>query len=118
LRPAGLFLFQFAGNRTDPTGKGSLGARITAGDLDDGLKDEPYRIREVSIDPNDPIRNVVIVLQKQADGESPAEEDRSFRQFEVIESPWIIGVYDGISTKTAMHERLKKEPDRLTFYDD
>jgi len=117
LKPSGLFLFQFEGNRTEAVGKGSTGARITDRVLDTGLEGLPYGIREVSIDPDDPVRNVVIVIQKLAPDQLVTGEQKSFQQFKMIYSPWISGVYDGIRTKTRMHKRLKNPAKMLTFYD-
>lgn len=117
LKPGGVFLFQFEGNKTEPIGRGAIGARITARDLDAGLNDLPYKIREVSVDPADPVRNVVIVIQKLEPGEVTAEANSSFRKHKMTERRWLSGVYDDIRTKTRVHERLKEEPRRLTFYD-
>ena len=117
LKPGGIFLFQFEGNKEEPVGHGTCGARITAKVLDAALKDRPYRIREVSIDPADPVRNVVIVLQKTFHGEITTENERSFQSFRMSERRWIGGVYDDIKTKTHAHRRLKEPQKRLTFYD-
>jgi predicted dehydrogenase/ubiquinone/menaquinone biosynthesis C-methylase UbiE len=116
LRPGGLFLFQFEGNKMEPVGHGQIGARITARDLDTGLKGLPYKICEVSIDPNDPIRNVVIVIQK-LNPEETTSNDYSFKDYKMLERRWLSGVYDDINTKTTMHEKLKEKPRLLTFYD-
>lgn len=116
LKPGGVFLFQFEGNRTEPVGSGSTGARITAMDLDRGLRDISFRIRKVSMDPDDAVRNIVIVLQKPEDnGESQKDPD-PFVKYPMTERRWISGVYDDITTKTCMHER-QKNPLQLTFYD-
>lgn len=116
LKPGGVFLFQFEGNRTEPVGSGQTGARITATDLDRGLRDTNFIIREISMDPDDAVRNIVIVLQKPEDkGESRKDPD-SFVKYSMTERRWISGVYNDITTKTSMHERQKKQL-RLTFYD-
>lgn len=117
LKDHGLFLFQFEGNRTWRVGFRQRGTRVTATDLDEALRNMPYRVREISIDPDDPIRNVVIVIQKLPSGQNIDENDRSFRNFPMSERPWITGVYDGLTTRTQIHVRLKKKPKRLTFYD-
>ena len=111
LRPDGVFLFQFEGNRTDPVGIGQVGARITAGDLDDHLRGVPFTVREVSSDPHDPIRNVVCVVQKVAAGAV------DFTTTPMRERPWLSGIYDGITTATVMRDRLNSAPLHLTFYD-
>jgi ubiquinone/menaquinone biosynthesis C-methylase UbiE len=49
LKPGGLFVFQFEGNRTEEIGKSQRGAKITARLLDNGLQDISFLIREVSI---------------------------------------------------------------------
>lgn len=117
LKPGGVLLFQFEGNRTEPVGSGQMGARITATDLDRGLRDIKFMIREISVDPDDAVRNIVIVLLKpEAQSESPKKRD-SFVKWPVIERLWISGVYNDMRTKTSMHERQKNPPLRLTFYD-
>jgi ubiquinone/menaquinone biosynthesis C-methylase UbiE len=116
LKPGGLFLFQFEGNRTDAIGAGQRGAKITARALDEGLKDYQFKIREVSIDPTDRVRNVVVVIQKPAIGESVGNQ--SFARHKMMERPWMAGVYDDIKTKTLMHERQAQAPLPLTFYED
>jgi hypothetical protein len=113
----GLFLFQFEANRTSAMGRHQRGARITAGVLDEALRGHHYRIRECSQDSHDPVRNLVIVLEK-TDGSDSTPEQRSFRDARLIERGWISGIYDGIETKTTMHDRLTAEPAPMTFYDD
>lgn len=117
LKPGGLFLFQFEGNRTNRIGHKYFGARITAGDLNRGLEREPFTIREVSVDPKDPIRNVVIVIRKTDSLHPSPETARDFQAFKMIERRWLSGVYDDVTTQTSMHKRLQKEPLPLTFYD-
>ncbi len=117
LVPGGLFLFQFEATRTTAVGRGQRGARITAAILDAALRGEHYRIRECSQDPRDPVRNLVIVLEKTgAAGITSAE--RSFRHTPLAERGWISGIYDGIKTQTTMHRRLTAEASTMTFYDD
>lgn len=118
LKPGGLFLFQFEGNRTGVIGSGGVGAKITARYLDNGLSDCKYVIREVSIDPNDKVRNVVIVIQKHHVDQPCDDSVKSFQRFQMIERRWMSGVYDDIKTKTNMHERQSQPELRLTFYDD
>ena len=118
LKPGGVFLFQFVGSRTEEVGHDQFGAKITASVLDRGLTGADYRIREVSLDRADPIRNMVIVIQKPKKGEKIPNDIFSFSSFPKSERRWLSGVYDDITTKTKMHERLKKEADRLTFYDE
>lgn len=117
LAPGGLLLFQFEGTRTDAIGSGCLGARLTAHDLEQGLADVPFRIREISLDPADAVRNVVIVLQKPRDGEETAAGERAFSTVPMIERRWLRGVYDDVKTETQMHERHRQTPKRMTFYD-
>jgi len=116
LKPGGLFLFQFEGNRTERIGSQQVGARITAADLDRRLGDVRFKIREISIDPSDAVRCVVIVLQKPEEHDNSNEHTDSFLKYPMTERQWISGVYDDITTKTNMHER-QKTPLRLTFYD-
>lgn len=105
LIPGGLLLFQFEGNRTAAVGRAQTGARISAALLDAGLADTNYRIREISIDPKDAVRNVVIVLEKCAAGTTVAAEQRSFSQWPMSERRWVSGVYDDVTTRTQMHAR-------------
>lgn len=116
LKPGGLFLFQFDGTRATRVGREWVGARITAQDLDKVLAGQPFCIREVSIDPNDPVRNVVIVIQKTDPLQPSGDTAREFRTFKMTERRWLSGVYDDIATRTTMHKRLQKESLPLTFY--
>ncbi len=114
LKPGGLMLFQFEGNRTKDAGEGQMGARITAAKLDAALEREEFRIRELSMDPTDKVRNVVVVIEK-----TPGRiRTESFRTFPMIERRWMEGVYDDIKTKTQMHERQAAPALKLTFYDE
>jgi len=115
LAPGGIFLFQFEGNRTAAVGHNQLGARLGAALLDAGLAEASFRIREVSTDPKDAIRCVVIVLEKCAMS-TPAE--RSFKTWPMTERRWMSGVYDDVKTRTRMHARQQQAPLKLTFYDD
>ncbi|MCP4038219.1 MAG: class I SAM-dependent methyltransferase [bacterium] len=117
LVPGGLFLFQFEANRTAAVGRDQRGARISAGILDEALGGQAFRIRECSLDPRDPVRNLVIVLEK-TDGEACTPQDSSFRNTALSERGWISGIYDGIGTQTTMHTRLKGEAVPMTFYDE
>jgi SAM-dependent methyltransferase len=112
LKPGGLLLFQFEGNRTSEVGVDQVGARISAASLDDGLGGENFRIRELSSDPADPIRNVVCVLER-----TPTPAGASFATHAMTGRPWLLGVYDDIGTDTDMQSRLKDAPKKLTFYD-
>jgi SAM-dependent methyltransferase len=113
LKPGGVFLFQFEGNRTADHGRDQVGARITAARLDEAFSGLEFRIRELSMDPTDAVRNVVAVVQK-----TPAETaPDSFKTHPMIERPWMEGVYDDILTRTQMHERQSRPPLKLTFYD-
>ncbi len=116
LKPGGVFLFQFEGNRTNRVGYKYTGARITARDLDQGLKDQPFIIREVSSDPDDPIRNVVIVIEKTDSNVHSRDKLQDFQSFKMTDRHWLIGVYNDITTKTTMHSRLQKKENQLTFY--
>jgi SAM-dependent methyltransferase len=113
LKPGGVFLFQFEGNRIKDQGEGQVGARITATRLDEALGKEAFRIREISVDPTDAVRNVVVVLEKTPG--QPVTD--SFKTHPMIERPWMEGVYDDILTRTQMHERQSRPPLKLTFYD-
>jgi SAM-dependent methyltransferase len=116
LKPGGVFLFQFEGNRTEKIDEKYKGARINAAVLDLKLSEDSFRIREISVDPDDAIKNVVIVLQKPIDQDESQKERDSFAKWPIIERRWLSGVYDDILTKTSMHER-QKNPMRLTFHD-
>lgn len=118
LVPGGVFLFQFEGNRTAAVGHNQTGARISAALLDAGLAKADYRIREISIDPADAVRCVVIVLEKCAPGTHAAAAGRSFAQWPMSERRWMSGVYDDVQTRTQMHARQQQAPLQLTFYDD
>ncbi len=113
LKPGGLFLFQFEGTRVHAVGEGQHGARIDAALLNEALQSCPFTIREISCDLRDPVRNMVIVLEKL---ENDALAQKDFASFPMTPSPWILGVYDSVHTKTNMHERLQKPPVPLTFY--
>ncbi len=113
LRPGGLLLFQFEANKTEAEGERGTGARIHAQALDEGLGDLSFDICEMSLDPLDPIRNMVIVLRRT---DAPARETDRFAAFPVTERRWISGVYDDIRTKSAMHENLKKQFKPMTFF--
>ena len=113
LKPGGIFLFQFEGNRTEDQGSGQHGARITADKLDAALLNEEFQILEISQDPTDKVRSLVIVLQK-----TPGVKwTGSFRTFPMTNEGWLEGVYDDFKTKTQMHKRQADQKLRLTFYD-
>ena len=118
LVPGGLLLFQFEGNRTAAVGHNQTGARISAALLDTGLADASYRIREISTDPTDAIRCVVIVLEKCEAGSEVASEERSFSHWKMTDRRWMEGVYADVTTRTQMHGRQQQAPMKLTFYDD
>ncbi len=118
LAPGGLFLFQFEGNRTAAIGHNQTGARISAMLLDTGLVGTAYRIREISLDPKDAIRCVVIVLEKPLTGSEVAAAERSFSTWPMSERRWLSGVYDDVQTRTQMHARQAQAPMKLTFYED
>jgi SAM-dependent methyltransferase len=113
LKPGGLFLLQFEGNRKEDQGKGQTGAKITAAKLDAALAGAEFEIIEVSKDPTDKVRNVVLVLRKTPG--KPAAD--SFQTFPMTERRWMEGVYDDIKTKTQMHERQAAPALTMTFYD-
>ena len=108
----------FEANRTAEVGETQVGARITAGGLDEALRKESYRIRECSRDAHDAVQNLVIVLEKTDASDAVTMSERSFREVEIIERGWISGVYDDVATRTVMHERQAKETRPLTFFDD
>ncbi|MBK6658057.1 MAG: class I SAM-dependent methyltransferase [Proteobacteria bacterium] len=118
LAPGGLFLFQFEGNRTAAVGHNQTGARISAALLDAGLAEVDYRIREISLDPKDAIRCVVIVLEKPVAGAEVSPAERSFSRWPMSERRWLSGVYDDVKTRTQMHARQAQTPMKLTFYED
>ena len=111
LKPGGILLFQFEGNRTEAIGAGQIGARITARDLDRALRQSPMLVREVTTEAHDPVRNVVCVVEK-AHGSAP-----DFAHTALTERSWLLGVYDGIKTQTVMHDRLCAGPAPLNFHD-
>jgi ubiquinone/menaquinone biosynthesis C-methylase UbiE len=114
LKPAGVLLFQFEGNRTNDVGFDQVGARITASALDDALTTAAaFRILEVSSDPRDPVRNVVIAL-----GRTTERSGDSFASYPMSDREWLLGAYDGIGTDTEMQARMARESVPLTFYDD
>lgn len=112
LKPGGLLLFQFEGNRTSEVGFDQVGARITASALDKALTHDAFRIREISSDPRDPVRNVVCVLERTVD----ASGDR-FETYQMSNRAWLLGAYDGVTTDTDMQKRLTATPLPLTFFD-
>jgi SAM-dependent methyltransferase len=113
LKPGGLLLFQFEGNRTGTVGFDQVGARITASSLDAALASSAFAIREISSDPLDPVRNVVCVLERTGD-----VTGARFATYEMSDRPWLLGVYDGIATDTNMQRRLQGPVMPLTFYDE
>lgn len=117
LRANGVFLFQFVGTRRDDIGHGSFGARITAGKLNGTLRRRRFEICELSCDPEDPVRNMIVVLRKRPwlSRNDPARTD--FTTFPMTQRPWRGGVYDGIETATMAKKRLAEEAQRITFYD-
>lgn len=119
LRPGGLFLFQFMGNRARATTTNVLvGAQIRARDLDAGLAGLPYRIRELSRDPVDRNATFVVVLEKLAPGSATPPAEYSFLAQEVRWLPWLDGVYDGLGTQTLNQKRAPDEPlADTTFFD-
>ncbi|MBF0473949.1 MAG: class I SAM-dependent methyltransferase [Nitrospirae bacterium] len=114
IKPQGLMLFQFVGNYTEEVGHDAVGAKITADLLDKGLIDSSFIIREVSVDPEDKLRCVVIVIQKIV-GDKKTE---TFKNHKMIERRWLSKVYDDIKTKTHMHSIQIQPQSRLTFYDE
>lgn len=117
LKPEGLFLFQFQGNLTEEVGRSDTGAKITAKILDSAMKDLPFAIREVSIDLNDPVRNIVVVVKKIVPDKDKEEINKTFAEWKMTERAWRSGVYDDIKTETQFHERQRRKADRLTFFD-
>ena len=114
LKPDGVFLFQFEANKKEEQGSGQVGAKITAEKLDAALDGAEFRICEVSEDPNDRVRNVVVVIQK-----TPGKRnDSSFKTYPMTNREWLSGVYDDIKTKTRMHERQAEPVQEMTFYDE
>lgn len=118
LKPGGVFVFQCVGSYKEWEGAGNRGAKITAGRLDSALVGQPYRIRELSADPNNPLHSLVIVLEKVPASTVVPEVERSFRQFPLTEQLWWTGVYDDITTRTRMHEQIAEGRRPLTFYDE
>ncbi|ADU61295.1 MAG: class I SAM-dependent methyltransferase [Pseudodesulfovibrio sp.] len=113
LKPDGLFLLQFEGNRKEEQGQGQTGAKITAAKLDAALAGAEFQILEVSADPTDAVRNIVLVLRKTP-GQAPVD---TFKTYPMTKRRWMEGVYDDIKTKTQMHERQAAPPLTMTFYD-
>jgi cyclopropane fatty-acyl-phospholipid synthase-like methyltransferase len=111
-KPGGLVLFQFEATRSAEVGLGQVGARITAPALDAALEDSSFRIREVSTDSRDPIRNVVCVLERTVEPST----DR-FESYPMTQRAWLHGIYEGVSTDTEIQERLATPQLPLTFYE-
>lgn len=104
LKEDGLFFFCFIGIHVRDVGSGTTGAKITAGKLDEALKDEKYKIREVSSDSANPRqRTMVIVLQKTHEASAD-----TFSEFTLTDEPF---------ASVAYGEDRNKVVKRLTFYD-
>lgn len=118
LKPGGVFVVQFVGSYKEWEGAGNRGAKITANRLDSALAGQPYRIRELSADPNNPLHSLVIALEKVPTTTVVPEAERSFKQYPLTEKLWWTGVYDDITTRTRMHEQIAEGRRPLTFYDE
>jgi 2-polyprenyl-3-methyl-5-hydroxy-6-metoxy-1,4-benzoquinol methylase len=116
LRPGGVFLFQFEGNRTNSLGSGQVGAKITACGLDVALEGFNYDICEITRDPRDPIGNIVIVLRKRH-SDSTCLERPSFVTTPLSTRVWSSDAYEGIATRTHHHLRVNQGIRPITFFD-
>ena len=71
----GILIFQFMGFYKNVTGNGTMGAKITSKILNQHLKFDKninYKIKEINIDPKDPMKQIFIILQK-IDPDKPLE---------------------------------------------
>lgn len=119
IRPGGMFLFQFQGNKRGAAGPDVVrGAQLRARDLDEALEGQPFRIRELSSDPLDRGRSVVVVIEKLAPGVPVPPQERLFALRRLSDKPWLTGVYDGLRTPV-LEQRARDAEDRepLTFFD-
>lgn len=119
LRPGGMFLFQFQGNKRGAAGPDVVrGAQLRARDLDEALEGRSFRIRELSSDPLDRGRSIVVVIEKLAPGVPVPPQERLFALQRLSDKPWLTGVYDGLRTPV-LEQRARDAEDRepLTFFD-
>jgi SAM-dependent methyltransferase len=117
----GIFLFQFMGFYTRLEGSGECGAKITAKMLNKYLKYEKsisFKIKEINIDPEDPMKQIFIILQKT---NSFNELDRDFEKFKMIKRNFRTGVFDDLKsyndTRKLWEKNKNNEIYKLTFYD-
>jgi len=120
LKDNGIFIFQFMGFYTNKIGFGKCGAKITAKDLNENLKFDTtinYKIKEINIDPEDPMKQIFIVLEKtHAD-----ENERDFELFEMTKRNFRTeGVFDDLKSYESHRDLWKnnklKEINPLTYY--
>jgi len=118
LKPGGLFLFQFEGTRKWKSGAGIIGAKINAKGLNEALKDEMYSICEISMEQKNSIGTMVILLRKLGSHENQEMANMDFISFNIMDRPWVLGVYNDIKTKAVIKDRIgRKYKRRITFYD-
>ena len=109
------------GFHTSLEGRGECGAKITAKILNKHLKDDKslnFKIKEVSIDPEDPMKQVIIILQKT---NLFNELDRNFELFKMIKKNFRTGVFEDLKSYGEIRKlwarNRNNEIYRLTFYD-
>lgn len=119
LKPGGVFIFTFQAWQTQDEGHGRVGAKISARRLDEGLKDVPYEILEISKDSADPQRHMLVALRKPdpRDGAVPPDR-RSFKDFPLVEAPYRTGIFEDLPSCEHMVKAWNGPNDRpFTFYD-
>ncbi|NWG92390.1 MAG: class I SAM-dependent methyltransferase [Parvularculaceae bacterium] len=112
LRDGGLFAATFQVWQTEDVGSGRLGAKVTAKKLNAALADEPYAIRFLQIDPQDPVPHCFVILEKTARADA-----RDFAAFPVDKGPFRTGVFEDLASCAAMALKWKETPRPVTFFD-
>lgn len=117
LKVDGVLLFTFQAWQTEDIGKGRCGARITAQKLNDGMAEMPYEILELSLDPKDPMRHILVALRKTSSSEAVADLKRSFTELPITAAPYRTSVFEDLKTCQVMVELWKGPLRPLTFFD-
>jgi len=120
LNDNGIFIFQFMGFYTNTSGSGKCGAQIKAKDLNKYLKSEDtikYKIKEINIDPHDPMKQIFIVLENT----NGNENERDFELFKMTERNFRTeGIFDDLKSYQSHRDLWSKnairEINKLTFY--